>query len=171
MYKKIKNFVRVCFIGAVWSILYFSTVYIVLKALWGFDITSKRYWNIILRWWDEGGVFDSFQEYTFLITLLAILPLWIWGWEKACRISIVKVLFFPVFWYNSWQERKYSQMPKSITLKNMGGGVAKQSPQQIMEEMIASRMPQEKDKKDLNSNKIRSNFEEKNRSFHKKLDQ
>ena len=52
----------------------------------------------------------------------------------------------------------------------MGGNLTKRSQQQVMEEMIASRMPQEKDKKDLNSNKIRSNFEEKNRGFHQKAD-
>ena len=51
----------------------------------------------------------------------------------------------------------------------MGGGkIKKQTPQQMMEEMISSRMPQAKEKKDLNSSKIRSNFEQKNRKFHEK---
>ena len=58
-----------------------------------------------------------------------------------------------------------------IVLKNMGGGkIKKQTPQQMMEEMISSRMPQAKEKKDLNSSKIRSNFEQKNRKFHEKME-
>lgn len=53
----------------------------------------------------------------------------------------------------------------------MGGGkIKKQTPQQMMEEMISSRMPQAKEKKDLNSSKIRSNFEQKNRKFHEKME-
>jgi len=59
--------------------------------------------------------------------------------------------------------------PKAITLKNMGAKIGgRQTPQQVMDEMIASRMPKEKEKKDLNSSKIRSSFEEKNRTFHEK---
>ena len=42
--------------------------------------------------------------------------------------------------------------------------------EQMMEEMISSRMPQAKEKKDLNSSKIRSNFEQKNRKFHEKME-
>ena len=52
----------------------------------------------------------------------------------------------------------------------MGAKVgAKQTPQQMLEEMISSRMPKQKDKKDLNSSKIRSSFEEKNKTFHEKV--
>ncbi len=38
----------------------------------------------------------------------------------------------------------------------------------MMEEMISSRMPQAKEKKDLNSSKIRSNFEQKTVIFTKR---
>lgn len=170
MWKKIKKFLRVCFVGTLWSGLYFSIVYFIMKFFWKFDIFKKQYWKTISRFWNDGGVIDSFSEYTFVITLLAVVPLWIWGWRRAMKVSIARIIFFPIFWYNNYQERKYAQAPKSITLKNMGGGIkARQSPQQVMEEMIASRMPKEKEKKDLNSNKIRSSFEEKNRTFHEKV--
>lgn len=170
MYKKIKTFVRICFIGIIWTALYLTVVSFLMKKLWGFNIFKVQYWKIISRFWQEGGVIDSFQEWSFLIMLIAIVPLWILGWKKACKLSIIKIIFFPVFWYNDYQERKYSKLPQNIILKNMGGNIGKQSPQQAMEEMIASRMPKEKDKKDLNSNKIRSSFEEKSRSFHQKAD-
>jgi len=170
MYKKIMKFIRFCFIGIIWTVLYFSIVHFAIKSIWKFDIFNKKYWDIISAFWDEGGVINSFQEYSFLFVLLAVIPFWIWGWVKANKLSVAKIIFFPFFWYNSYQERKYSRAPKAITLKNMGGSVGTRSPQQAMEDMIASRMPKEKDKKDLNSSKIRSNFEEKSRSFHQKAD-
>jgi hypothetical protein len=170
-YKKILRFIRFCFISVVWTILYFSIVRILLKSIWKFDIFKKVYWEKISEFWEEGGVINSFQEYTFLAMLIAIIPLWLWGWKKANQLSVAKIIFFPIFWYNSYQERKYSKAPKNITLKNMGGGTAKRSPQQVMDDLIASRMPKGKDKKDLNSNKIRSNFEEKSRDFHQKADE
>ncbi len=99
-----------------------------------------------------------------------IIPVWVWGFKKAKKLSYVKIIFFPVFWYHDYIGRKYAGQPTHIVLKNMGGGkVKKQTPQQMMEEMISSRMPQAKEKKDLNSSKIRSNFEQKNRNFHEKI--
>ncbi|MBR1649358.1 MAG: hypothetical protein IJ689_07170 [Alphaproteobacteria bacterium] len=168
MLKKIKRFLRFCFIGAVWSALYFGVVYFVMKWIWKFNIFNPKYWKTISKFWQEGGVIDSAGEYFFVIMVLMMPILWIWGWRKAMKVSIVKIVFFPIFWYNDYQERKYAQAPKAITLKNMGSKIGKQSPQQSMEDMIASRMPKEKEKKDLNSSKIRSSFEEKSRSFHEK---
>ena len=84
------------------------------------------------------------------------------------KVSLVKIIFFPIFWYNAYQEKKYSQAPKSVVLKNMGLSFGKKSAKQNLEEMIASRMPKETDKKDLNSSKIRSSFEEKSTEFHQK---
>lgn len=169
MFKKIKKICRFCFIGACWSCLYFGVVYAVMKFFWKFNIFKKTYWVTISRFWQEGGVIDTAQEYFFIIALILIVPLWILGWRKAMKLSIAKIIFFPIFWYNDYQERKYAQAPKAITLKNMGAKIGgRQTPQQVMDEMIASRMPKEKEKKDLNSSKIRSSFEEKNRTFHEK---
>jgi hypothetical protein len=50
----------------------------------------------------------------------------------------------------------------------MGVTFGKKSAKQNLEEMILSRMPKETDKKDLNSSKIRSSFEEKSTQFHQK---
>ena len=116
--------------------LYFSIVHFAIKSIWKFDIFNKKYWDIISAFWDEGGVINSFQEYSFLFVLLAVIPFWIWGWVKANKLSVAKIIFFPFFWYNSYQERKYSRAPKAITLKNMGGSIGTRSPQQAMEDMI-----------------------------------
>ena len=154
-----------------WTALYSFVVRNLLLFVWNFDAFNLKYWKIISRFWNDGGIIDTASEYFFIITLLIIIPLWIWGWKKANKLSYVKIFFFPIFWYNDYQNRKYSEMPDRIVLKNIGSGKnKKQTAQQAMEEMIAGRMPRPKDKKDLNSNKIRSNFEQKNISFHKKMD-
>ena len=104
----------------------------------------------------------------FLFTLLMIVPVWVWGFKKP-KIILRQNYFLSRFWYHDYIGRKYAGQPTHIVLKNMGGGkVKKQTPQQMMEEMISSRMPQAKEKKDLNSSKIRSNFEQKTVIFTKR---
>ena len=172
MLKKLGKFLRVLFIGAVWSIIFFGLLYFLLKWGWKFNIFRYNHWHKIAVFWDAGGTIKTFKEWTFFLILISAVPVWIWGWRKSCKISLIRIIFFPIFWYHDHQEKKYAQMPKSVTLKNMGGKLgAKQSPQQAMEEMIASRMPKEKEKKDLNSSKIRSSFEEKSRTFHEKVEE
>jgi len=82
MVKKIKRFCRFCFIGACWSCLYFGVVYAVMKFFWKFNIFKKTYWVTISRFWQEGGVIDTAQEYFFIIALILIVPLWILGWRR-----------------------------------------------------------------------------------------
>ncbi len=145
-----------------------SAVLYLFKTIWNFNILKAKHWQIISRFWEEGGVINSTQEILFFSTLLLIIPLWYIGLKKALKVSLVKIFFFPFFMYDAYQERKYNKAPKSIVLKNMGTSFTKKSPRQAMEEMIASRMPKETDKKDLNSSKIRSSLEEKNLDFHNK---
>ena len=161
---------RICFIGAVWSFVYFSLLYLLLKQGWNFDALNLKHWRIISNYWNDGYTIKA-TDWLFFIIILAAIPVWIMGWRKMCKVSLMRIIFFPILWYHDYQERKYAQMPKSVVLKNMGGKIgAKQSPKQALEEMIANRMPKEKEKKDLNSNKIRSSVEEKSRSFHEKFE-
>ncbi len=169
--KKIKHYFRLLLILAGWTGLYLYIVKLIMSYFWHFNIFEKRYWQVIGEFWRSGGVIDQFSEYMFLLMLVLIIPVWIFGYKKAIKLSYVKIIFFPIFWYNDYIDKKYANLPNHIVLKNMGGGkIKKQTPQQMMEEMIASRMPQATDKKDLNSSKIRSNFEKKNRSFHEKME-
>ena len=168
MLKKIGKFIRFCFIFAVWTCLFSAILICFFKYVWNFNITKARDWRIIANFWNEGGTIKNWKDILFFISLGLILPLWFIGLRKALKISVVKVIFFPIFWYNAYQERKYSKTPKNIVLKNMGVTLGEKSSKQSLEEMIASRMPKETEKKDLNSAKIRSSVEEKNTEFHQK---
>ena len=167
MLKKLLKFIRFCFIGIAWSLLFWYLAFRIMDFIWQFNLFNPGHWKKIALFWDRGGTINTFSEWMFFIALFALLPLWIWGWRKANKVQLAKVIFFPVFWYHDYQEKKYAQAPQTITLKNMGAKVGKKN---SLEDMIAERMPKEKDKKDLNSNKIRSSFEDKNRSFHEKSD-
>lgn len=168
--KKLTHFLRIAIIAISWTVVYALMVNFVMSFFWQFDIFKLRYWKIISNFWGSGGVIDTASEIFFILALVAIIPLWILGWKKANKLSYVKIIFFPFFWYNNYLNKKYASEPNRIVIKNIGSNKnqKKQSPQEMMEEMIANRMPKAKDKKDLNSNKIRSNFEEKSRSFHQK---
>ncbi len=169
--KKLANHLKLIFIFVGWTVFYFWFISLIMNYFWHFNILEKRYWLIISKFWSAGGVIDQLSEYMFLLMLVLIIPGWFFGFKKARQLSYVRIIFFPVFWYHDYVSRKYANQPARIVLKNMGGSKVKnQTPQQMMEEMISSRMPKEKKKKDLNSNKIRSNFEQKNRKFHEKME-
>ena len=169
--KKLAKYLRLLLILVGWTVFYLWIIGLIMNYFWHFNIFEKRYWQIISEFWSAGGVIDQPSEYMFLLMLVLIVPGWFWGFRKARQLSYVKIIFFPVFWYHDYISRKYAGQPSHIVLKNMGGGkIKKQTPQQMMEEMISSRMPQAKEKKDLNASKIRSNFEQKNRKFHEKME-
>ncbi len=167
--KKFTKYLRLLLIFAGWTALYLWIISLIMSYFWRFNIFEKRYWQVIGEFWSAGGVIDQPSEYMFLLMLILIVPVWFFGWKKAQKLSYVKIIFFPVFWYNDYIGRKYAGQPGHVVLKNMGGGkIKKQTPQQMMEEMISSRMPAATEKKDLNSSKIRDNFAQKNRTFHEK---
>lgn len=170
MMQKIKKALRFLLITCSWTGLYFWLVRLLMNYFWHFELFEPKYWKIISRFWQSGGVINSASEYLFLLTLLAIAPLWYFGLKKAYSLSYVKVIFFPVFWYHDYINRKYAEAPvHRVVLKNLGGKSKKQSSQQMLEADIAARMPQPTKKKDLNSSKIRSIFEQKSRSFQRKM--
>ncbi len=169
--KKFTQHLRTFLILIGWTAFYLWLIGLIMNYFWHFNIFEKRYWLIISKFWNAGGVIDQPSEYMFLLMLILIIPGWFLGFRKARKISYVRLFFFPIFWYNDYIGRKYANQPSHIVLKNLGGGkIKKQTPQQMMEEMISSRMPPVKEKKDLNSNKIRSSFEQKNKKFHEKMD-
>ena len=168
MIKKFGKFIRFCFILSVWTAIFLTLSELFFKYIWKFRLFDKKYWQIISQFWESGGIINSWKEMLFVFCLAMIIPLWFIGLRKALKVSIVKVIFFPIFWYNAYQEKKYTKTPKNIVLKNMGVTLGKKSAKQNLEEMISSRMPKETDKKDLNSSKIRSSFEEKSTQFHQK---
>ena len=170
--KKLGKYIRLLLIAIGWTMLYALVVSLAMKVFWRFEIFNLKHWQIIGKFWNDGGIIDTWSEFLFIIAIILVIPLWLLGWKKANKLSYVKIFFFPVFWYNSHLQKKYANAPTAnIVLKNMGAGKnKKQSPQQMMEEMISVRMPKATEKKDLNSSKIRSNFEQKNRSFHEKME-
>ena len=169
--KKLGHYFRLLLVLIGWTSLYLWVVNLVMIYFWHFNIFEKRYWLVINDFWNAGGVIDQFSEYMFLLMLILIIPLWILGFKKASHISYTRLIFFPIFWYNDYISKKYASAPEHIVLKNIGSSkINKKNPQQTMEEMIASRMPAATEKKDLNSSKIRQNFEKKNQRFHEKIE-
>lgn len=168
MSKKIGKFIRFCFILIIWTAIYLTLAELFFKLVWKFRLFDKEKWLIISKFWENGGVIKNWKDMLFFFCLAMVIPLWFVGLYKSLKVSIIKVIFFPIFWYNAYQEKKYTKTPKNIVLKNMGMTFGKKSAKQNLEEMISSRMPKETDKKDLNSSKIRSSFEEKSTQFRQK---
>lgn len=68
--------------------------------------------------------------------LLALIPLWFWGWRFFYRLSFVKILLFPITWYNNRMIRKYGENTPRIILKNMGAAKSKPNMEEIIEQRL-----------------------------------
>lgn len=168
--KKLAKYLRLLLILVGWTVFYLWIIGLIMNYFWHFNIFEKRYWLIISEFWSAGGVIDQPSEYMFLLMLVLIVPGWFWGFRKARQLSYVKIIFFPVFWYHDYISRKYAGQPSHIVLKTWAA--AKSKTNAAADDGRDDLQPDAsgKRKKDLNSSKIRSNFEQKNRKFHEKME-
>lgn len=122
-----KKFVKFYFVGVVWSVILFSVFDFILQIIWNFSLFSLSDWKLLNTFWNTGGAIRSFADYVFVLILLAILPIWVWGWRRALKIKIIPLLLKPYDWYTAKKIAEYEQNTSRIVLKNMGTSVKKES--------------------------------------------
>ncbi len=164
MIKKIFKILKVLLVGAVWSFVYVYTAETVMIAAWNFDILNLRDWQVINTFWESGGKIKTGKDYLFVGMLLALIPLWFWGWRLFCRVSYIKILLFPLTWYNNRMIKKYGENTPHITLKNMGMTQSKPN----MEEIIEQRLKETAKPREKETGKIRRSIQEKISASEKK---
>ena len=154
MLKKLAKLLRILIIGAIWTYLFLIVANFFMRAIWNFDLFSPASWKFLSAQWDKGGKIVSAKDYIFATCLLAILPLWIYGWKLSLRVSPIKVLFFPVLLYDRFIGSRGIDDTPRITFKNV-----ETSKKVSLEELIDARMP--KAKENQNANDIRQAVHEK----------
>ena len=133
-------------------------------SIWNFDILNMRDWQVINTFWESGGNIKTGRDYLFVGMLLALIPLWFWGWRFFYRLSFVKILLFPITWYNNRMIRKYGENTPRIILKNMGAAKSKPN----MEEIIEQRLKESAKPREKETGKIRRSIQEKISASEKK---
>lgn len=119
-FKKLMAFLKWAIVGVIWSYFYLLMTMILFKSVWGFNYMSRRSWNVISTFWEQGGRIKSGNDYLFVICLLLLIPLWIWGWKKLYKTNYVALLLIPVLWYQNRSAKKYMKSMSRIKIHNIG---------------------------------------------------
>lgn len=119
MLKKTLKFFRNLLIGAVWTYVLLACAAVLLFSVWNFNLFSLRDWKTISDFWNAGGIIKTSRDYLFLLSLLLLPLLWIWGWRKLIRVNYLNLLLFPLNAYNRHIINKYGHDSPRIVLRNL----------------------------------------------------
>ena len=120
IFKKLLAFLKWAIVGIVWSYIYILATTLLFKSVWGFNYLSRNSWNIISTFWQQGGRIKSGSDYLFILCLLLLIPLWIWGWRKLYKTNFMAVLLIPLTWYQNRSATRYMKSMSRIKLHNIG---------------------------------------------------
>ena len=118
--KKISKFIKWILIGAIWSYVYLLSTLLLFKKAWGFNYLSRSSWNIISDFWSAGGRIKTGKDYLFIICLILLVPLWLWGWKKLNKINMLSLFLAPVLWYQNKKANAYMDGMSRIKIRNIG---------------------------------------------------
>lgn len=136
MFKKLLKFLKFSLVGIIWSYFFIYASVIFTIQLWNFNYLSLSDWSIISSYWQQGGIIRQPKDYGFFFTLLALIPLWLFGWRYFYKKSFIAVLLAPIVWYNNKMITKYGSNSSRIILKNLGSTSKKLDPKELIENKL-----------------------------------
>lgn len=118
--KKLLIFWKLFIVGVIWSYVYLCGTTLLFKSIWGFNYLSRSNWRIISGFWKSGGTIRSGSDYMFIICLILLIPLWLWGWRKLYKANFINLLLIPVNWYQRRSADNYMKSMSRVKLHNIG---------------------------------------------------
>lgn len=119
--KKIKKILRFSCISIVLLFILGYIARFLFNLFWGFDIISVKSYQLLSKYWNEGGVFNTFHDCSLGASLFLFPVFWLWYSYKIYKKGFWKSVLSPV-------EKLYHKMtrPKDlevahVSLKNLGG--------------------------------------------------
>lgn len=82
-----KRVLKHTLIGAFWSGLFLGLLRTFMIARWNFDPLRGDHWVYGWQLWINGWMVDTLYEWSFIITLLAVFPLWLTGWALCEEVN------------------------------------------------------------------------------------
>lgn len=119
-FKKLLAFLKWAIVGIIWTYIYLFITMVLFKSTWGFNYMSRSSWGVISTFWEQGGRIKSGSDYLFVICLILLIPLWIWGWKKLYKANYVAILLVPLLWYQNRSANKYMKSMSRIKIHNIG---------------------------------------------------
>lgn len=160
MFKKVSFLLKIIIISTVWSIIYFILARSLFLYLWNFDILITENWLKILKFWNAGGVINKLKDFIFVLSLLVILPIWLYCLIKLIKYKFVNLIIIPINAYNNYITKKYGSSSSRIVFRNISSGKKEGT---SIEDMVNIKMKEidEENNKELEATKIRNVIKEK----------
>lgn len=118
--KKIKNFVRFCFISAIVLVVFLYISRFLFLFIWDFDILAKEPYMLVKKYWDKGYTFGSFRDYSLAISLIALPILWLVCSYKLYKYGLKKFLTMPIIKTYRRLTRPKNMEMEHVVVKNLG---------------------------------------------------
>lgn len=90
------------------------------RFLWNFDILDKKDYEILYKFWENGGVFKTFKDCTLATSLIAFPFIWLYSSKKLYKYGLGKFLLFPVIAIYRKVTRPKSMEVEHVSIKNIG---------------------------------------------------
>lgn len=119
MLRKIFRLIRNLLIGALWTYVFLFLISMTFLLIWNFNFFSARSWQTITAFWQAGGTIKTGSDYVFLLALISVPFIWIWGLGRLIRVNYLNILLWPVMAYNRRIINKYGHESCRIILKNL----------------------------------------------------
>lgn len=117
--RKILRLIRNLLIGLIWTYLFLFLMGNIFLMVWHFNFFSARSWQTIMAFWQAGGIIKTSADYLFLLALVAVPFLWVFGWRGLIKVDYLGILLWPINAYNRRIIKKYGHQSGRIILKNL----------------------------------------------------
>ncbi len=152
--KKALRFCRNFLILIGWTWFFFGFSNLLIDMIWNFDFLSDRSWQILLNFWNKGGIIKTTSDVLLIFSLLLLPIIWIIGYFQILKLDYLKLFLYPIRFIYSIFDRRALERPKRIVLKNI------KSSDKLIEE-IKSEIESIKPEKSTGAENLRSTITKK----------
>ena len=132
--KKIKKFLRFCFISAIVLAVFLVLGRIIFRLFWKFDILNAASYQKMQDFWESGGVFNTFKDCSLLASMLLFPLIWLYSSYKLYKYGLIKFLTKPIIVLYRKLTRPKVMEVEHVSIKNMG------SKDKTLDEIISEKL-------------------------------
>ena len=135
--KKAMVAIKFLMVSFCWAIFLFGSLAFLLNVFWDFNIFNYKSWSIVAKWWQGGGIINSWQDFLFFFIILMFVPLLIIGIRRGMKINYLQLAVRPIIYL---MNRGLDEAPQSVTIKNIDVTVQKTSKEEFINNVVDSRL-------------------------------
>lgn len=118
--KKIKNLIRFLIISFIVLIFFLFIGRILLRLIWNFDILSTKSYQILLEYWEKGGVFSTFKDISLGVVFILLPIIWLICSYKLYKYGLGRFLTIPIIKVYRKLTRPKNMEIEHVAIKNLG---------------------------------------------------